>query len=394
MVVVLGELGLVVVLEEFGTVMVLPEIQGNVMHNTVDQCARPVSRPSRDIKQNVFHRPPLAPTQGCVGKPNPENIQDKSKCVQISGKEIREDKGVGPYPKKSNMGDYSFSGLHQIPPGFLPSPSHACIKPETRDGRQIKSCILVPSKKRAMDIAPCTPKDNKEQKVQFVTVDNILRPEKMQGKLKQAMAIHKEAEDLEQRAYRFKKTGQDKLSAELYFEAAIKFLHAAYIFEPVNLNNIKPGDADESVKLYIHAGKMCKYVALIFQHWMHVVPAGLAYKCTEVAFMKVGFYKNLGTSKDNHNLNIALRNQFPGEFLSVLGSSPSSNIPPSLCRVLDYVNIMNSAFEGTRGYERAFRDAENGTKDISLLKEALNLGCQNMELLLHTVRRALASSPC
>lgn len=55
---------------------------------------------------------------------------------------------------------------------------------------------------------------------------------------------------------------------------------------------------------------------------------------------------------------------------------------------------MNSAFEGTRGYEGAFKDAANGAKDSCLFKDALNLDFQNMELVLQTVRRALASSPC
>lgn len=65
-----------------------------------------------------------------------------------------------------------------------------------------------------------------------------------------------------------------------------------------------------------------RYVAPIFEHWMHVVAAGLAYKCTEVAFMKAGFYKNLGTSKDSHNINIALRNKPPGISLFVYFGQP------------------------------------------------------------------------
>lgn len=162
--------------------------------------------------QNTSHRPPLAPNHGNITKPNPENILDctkpdpdlksnlenlsacenQLKCAVNFWERKREDKGVGPSPKKRNMRNYSFSH------------SRACVKPETRDGEKVRPHTFDPKEKHAMDITPCTPIDNKEQRVQFLTDNNNLTHQEVQAQLKQATTIHKEAQDLEQRASRLK----------------------------------------------------------------------------------------------------------------------------------------------------------------------------------------------
>jgi hypothetical protein len=52
--------------------------------------------------------------------------------------------------------------------------------------------------------------------------------------------------------------GLDLESTGLYFEAALKFLHVAFLLETSNFDSSRPGDAAHSMKMYSETAKLCK----------------------------------------------------------------------------------------------------------------------------------------
>jgi hypothetical protein len=52
--------------------------------------------------------------------------------------------------------------------------------------------------------------------------------------------------------------GQELESTDLYFEAALKFLHVAFLLETPSFDISRPGDGARSMKMYSETAKLCK----------------------------------------------------------------------------------------------------------------------------------------
>uniref|UniRef100_A0A0E0HDJ4 CW-type domain-containing protein n=1 Tax=Oryza nivara TaxID=4536 RepID=A0A0E0HDJ4_ORYNI len=236
-----------------------------------------------------------------------------------------------------------------------------------------------------------------------------------------ASALLKEARDLKHLSDRLKGKGDDLESANICFEACLKFLHVASLKEAAGVDSSKQGDPINTMTLYSDTGNLCGFCAREFERLKKMANAALAYKCVEVAYMKAAFYKHPGAIKDSHALQAASVIAPPAESpsssasdvdnlnnpstiakivstrglcTSQIAKNPISRSNHHLMGLLAYVEDTNYAFEGTRKSQSAFFSYLSGIeKDqadgIALLTEVLNFSFHNVKGLLQLIRHSL-----
>ncbi|XP_022728318.1 uncharacterized protein LOC111283908 isoform X4 [Durio zibethinus] len=234
----------------------------------------------------------------------------------------------------------------------------------------------------------------------------------------------KEAKHLKHLADRVKNSGSNVESTALYFQAALKFLHSASLLESCNNESTKHGEMIQSVQMYSSTAKLCEFCAHEYERLKDMAAASLAYKCTEVAYMRVIYTSHANASRDRHELQTALQMVPPGE------SPPSSasdvdnlNHPttadkvalskgvsssqvagnhvistrnrPNFVRLLNFAQDVNYAMEASRKSRSAFANANlslggaEGGEVIYSVKKALDFNFQDVEGLLRLVREAM-----
>ncbi|KAK7284681.1 hypothetical protein RJT34_19431 [Clitoria ternatea] len=233
----------------------------------------------------------------------------------------------------------------------------------------------------------------------------------------------KEAKDLKHLADRVKNSGSSLESTSLYFQAALKFLYGAALLESGNNDNAKHSEMIQSKQVYSSTAKLCEFCAHEYEKSKDMASAALAYKCMEVAYMRVVYFSHPSANKDRHELQTTLQ-------MIPLGESPSSsasdvdnvnnstaadkfalsksiNSPqvagnhviaarnrPNLARLLNFAQDMNFAMEASRKSRNAFVAANSSpgkyaADGISSIKKALDFSFHDVEGLLHLVRVAL-----
>ncbi|GMY16441.1 cysteine-tryptophan domain-containing zinc finger protein 7-like isoform X1 [Fagus crenata] len=223
----------------------------------------------------------------------------------------------------------------------------------------------------------------------------------------------KEAKDLKHLADRLKNSGSNLESTGLYFEAALKFLHGASLSESGN------GES-----LYSSTAKLCEFCAHEYEKSKDMAAAALAYKCMEVAYMRVIYFSHTSASRDRNELQTALQMIPPGESPSSSASdldnlnNPTTvdklTLPkgvgspqvagnhviaarnrPNFSRLLNFAQDVNYAMEASRKSRLAFAAANvslGETKHgetISSIKRALDFNFQDVEGLLRLVKLAM-----
>ncbi|XP_072974596.1 cysteine-tryptophan domain-containing zinc finger protein 3-like [Typha angustifolia] len=237
--------------------------------------------------------------------------------------------------------------------------------------------------------------------------------------------ILKEARDLKHTANRLKSEGSELESTVLYFEAALKFLDVASLWEPLSFDSSKQGDAAQSMQMYSETAKLCEFCAHEYERYKEMAAASLAFKCVEVAYLKAAYYKYPGSSKDLYELQTSLQMVPPGESPSSSASDVDNlnnqstlgkaalvkgvNSPqvagnhvigarnhPHLLRLLNYTNDLNCAFEATRKSQIAVAAAginfqKDGRDGIASVKRVLDFNFHNVKGLLRLVRLSMES---
>ncbi|XVF21909.1 hypothetical protein REPUB_Repub12eG0129600 [Reevesia pubescens] len=234
----------------------------------------------------------------------------------------------------------------------------------------------------------------------------------------------KEAKDLKHLADRFKNSGSNVESTTFYFQAALKFLQGASLLESCNSESIKHGEMIQSVQIYSSTAKLCEFCAHEYERLKDMAAASLAYKCMEVAYMRVIYSSHVNASRDRHELHTALQMVPPGESPSSSASdvdnlnhpttadkaafpkgvsSPqvagnhviSARNRPNFVRLLNFAQDINYAMEASRKSRSAFAaansslgGAESG-EAISSVKKALDFNFQDVEGVLRLVRVAI-----
>ncbi|OMO63756.1 Zinc finger, CW-type [Corchorus capsularis] len=232
----------------------------------------------------------------------------------------------------------------------------------------------------------------------------------------------KEAKDLKHMADRVKNAGSNESTA-LYFQAALKFLHGASLLESSNSETTKHENI-QSVQIYSSTAKLCEFCAHEYEKSKDMAAASLAYKCMELAYMRVIYSNHGSANRDRHELQAALQMVPPGESPSSSASdvdnlnhpttadkvalpkgvsSPqvagnhviSARNRPNFVRLLGFAQDVFYAMEASRKSRIAFAaansssgGAENG-EVISSVKKALDFNFQDVEGLLRLVRVAM-----
>ncbi|GLT42503.1 hypothetical protein SLA2020_164990 [Shorea laevis] len=235
----------------------------------------------------------------------------------------------------------------------------------------------------------------------------------------QAVNAMKEAKDLKHRADRFKNMGDILESTGLYFQAALKFLHGASLLESCTSESAKNVDP---LPVYSSTAKLCEFCAHEYERRKEMAPAALAYKCMEVAYMRVVYSSHARARGYRNELQTALHIVPPGESPSSSASdvdnlnhptavdkfsfprgvsSPqvagnmmiSARDRPSFSGLLKFAQDVNLAMEASRKSQTAFVAANLGEAKseeiVSSVKSALDFNFHDIERLLHLVRVAM-----
>ncbi|XP_051118486.1 cysteine-tryptophan domain-containing zinc finger protein 3-like [Andrographis paniculata] len=225
----------------------------------------------------------------------------------------------------------------------------------------------------------------------------------------------KEAKDLKHLADRLKNSGSSE-SIGYYFQAALKFLHGASLLES--------GSSEANSKqIYSSTAKLCEFCAHEYEKLKDMAAAALAYKCMEVAYMRVVYSSHTTTNKDRKDIQQALQIVPSGESPSSSASDvdnlnhqttdkaalakaanspqvPGSHIITSryrsgFLRILTLAQDVNFAMEASRKSRIAYTAAISRMEEtsqreaISSLKKALDFNFQDVESLLRLVRFAV-----
>ncbi|GFY81368.1 CW-type zinc finger [Actinidia rufa] len=120
----------------------------------------------------------------------------------------------------------------------------------------------------------------------------------------------KEAVKLKDYADRIQKSGSISEGMSLSFEAALKYLHAASLLESCH------GQSEmilQSMQTYRRAAELCESCAHEYEKSKDMAAAALAYKCMEVAYMRIISSSHAGARKDRHELQRDFKIVPPGE---------------------------------------------------------------------------------
>ncbi|XP_073066149.1 cysteine-tryptophan domain-containing zinc finger protein 3-like isoform X1 [Primulina eburnea] len=318
--------------------------------------------------------------------------------------------------KRSNLPEANGNGISQsLPPlGRVETETVASLQPVT--GSQKENGVKNQCKKtekqndRPINLRHPTPNSHKAQDVEASS------PVRKESSSHGANYALKEAKDLKHLADRFKNSGSTE-SNGLYFQAALKFLHGASLLETGSSEGSKHNEMMHSMHIYSSTAKLCEFCAHEFEKSKDMAATALAYKCMEVAYMRVIYYSHSSANRDRNELQTALQMVAPGEspfsstsdvdnmnqattdkgnvLAKVVGSpqvSGSNTITSrnrsGFIRLLNFAQDVNFAMEASRKSRNAFTAAISklGETDICSLKTALDFNFQDIEGLLRLVR--------
>ncbi|KAL0388762.1 UNVERIFIED_CONTAM: hypothetical protein Sradi_2758000 [Sesamum radiatum] len=174
--------------------------------------------------------------------------------------------------------------------------------------------------------------------------------------LKEVEDVLKEAEELRVHADLIKNSGFSSESNYEYFKAALKFLHGASLLEACNGEGSKHLGMSP-MQMYGTAAKLCKTCAYEHEKGHEMGAAALAYKCVEVAYLRVVYCKSSTTNRVWHDLQSSLQ-------MVPQGESPSSSASD-----VDNLNNLAAADKATLS-KGSGSHAGNHTKDVNSAMEA------------------------
>ncbi|GER57731.1 CW-type Zinc Finger [Striga asiatica] len=212
----------------------------------------------------------------------------------------------------------------------------------------------------------------------------------------------KEAKDLKHLADRLKNNGSTE-SIGFYFQAALKFLHGASLLENVSSEATRHNDLMHSMHIYSSTAKLCEFCAHEYEKSKDMAAASLAYKCMEVAYLRVVYSSHNSASRDRNELQSALQIVPPGESPSSSASDVDNlnhqitTEKPSMAKAVGspQAQDVNFAMEASRKSRIAFTAAtanlcESSNKEsFNSLKNALHFNFHDIEELLRLVRFAM-----
>ncbi|KAK9003258.1 hypothetical protein V6N11_060822 [Hibiscus sabdariffa] len=231
-----------------------------------------------------------------------------------------------------------------------------------------------------------------------------------------------DAKGLRNYADRLKSSGFVFESNEIYFQAALKFLGVAALLETSNSESGGHGDMNQ-MQVYSTATKLCEMCAQEYEKCQEMAAAALAYKCVEVAYMRVVYCKHFSSSRDLKELQATLQMVPQGESPSSSVSDVDNNLNnqaivekaplakgnvshvagthaalgrnrPSFGRLLDFTQDASFAMEASRKSQTCLVVATSSLEEsqnvewISSVKKVIDFSFQDVVGLISLVQQA------
>ncbi|XP_038874610.1 cysteine-tryptophan domain-containing zinc finger protein 3-like isoform X2 [Benincasa hispida] len=230
----------------------------------------------------------------------------------------------------------------------------------------------------------------------------------------------KEAKKLRDEADHLKNSGFIFESNELYFQSALKYLHGAYFLETLNNTSGKPGDISP-IRFYNITAELCESCAHEYERRQEMAAASLAFKCMEVAYLRIVYHKHPSINGDRLEMHSVFRTIVQGESpsssasdvdnLSNYGAMDKATFEKgsshgvrsqiwnagtcsSFARVLNFAHDMNSAMEASKNSRNAFVAASSCASEgkhvdyVASVKKVIDFSFQDVEELVQLVRVA------
>lgn len=211
-----------------------------------------------------------------------------------------------------------------------------------------------------------------------------------------AMTAFKRAEESKDYADRIKISGFDYECKDAYFDSALKFLYAASLLEACSIDLSKSKGVDP-VNVYSTSAKLCKTCAQEFEKQKELASAALAYKCMEVAYMRIVYCKSLLTKQDlqtslqmvahgespsssasdvdNLNNQATMDKTMLSKSIAHTGNHVVARNQANFLRLLDFTSDVSLAMEASANTQKAYAAAS------ATLEEA-----QNKEMMISVKR--------
>ncbi|CAH8269546.1 unnamed protein product [Arabidopsis lyrata] len=257
-------------------------------------------------------------------------------------------------------------------------------------------------------------------------------PSPLRKEVTSAQAAHntlKEAKDLKHTADRLKSSVSNLEHIELYFQACLKFLHGAFLLEMSSNESARQGETMvQSMKIYSSTANLCGFCAHEYEKSKDMGAAALAYKCMEVAYMRVVNSSYTSANRYRNELQTSLQMIPPGESPSSsasdvdnvnhpaavdrVGTSRGISSPlvagnhvisaqnrSNLLRLLQFAQDVNLSMDASRKSRVALAacienlgEAQQQGEGIISIKSALDYNFQDIEGLLRLVKLAMKAN--
>ncbi|AQK94161.1 CW-type Zinc Finger [Zea mays] len=311
----------------------------------------------------------------------------------------------------SNQGDHANLTYGHIKPGKGNIPN--------KDQKTNPSAVKASKQQPSLNNASNGDASYKARQIEKAVIENLDTRKHITlngdaSNLTSASVLLKEARDLKHLSKRLKEKGDDFESTSMCFEAGLKFLHVASLWETPNIDSSNQGVSIQAMKLYSETGILFGFCAHEFERLKKMANAALAYKCVEVAYMKAAFFRSPGVIKDRHALHAAslmvapdidnLNNQSTvakavsarGVYSPQIASNSISRNNHHLMGLLSYAEDTNNSFEGTRKSQTSFSAylsgiGKNQVDEVALVRKVLDFSFHNVKGLLQLIRHSLES---
>ncbi|PKI46483.1 hypothetical protein CRG98_033126 [Punica granatum] len=244
-------------------------------------------------------------------------------------------------------------------------------------------------------------------------------PSRANQSVQTAFTVLKEAEKLRDFADRLKGTKFGFEGNESCFTAALKFLEGASLLETGNVESSKQREMTP-MQVYSTAAKLCESCATEFERCQELASAALAYKCMEVAYMRVVYCKYASLNRDRHELQATLhQGESPSSSASDIDNlnnqavADRSNLSkgagshavgnhivvarnrPSFVRLLDFTHDVHLAMEASRKSQdvctaasATMEESQNKEHIITSLRKVIDFSFQDIDGLLRLMQLA------
>ncbi|XP_056168091.1 cysteine-tryptophan domain-containing zinc finger protein 7-like isoform X2 [Syzygium oleosum] len=354
-----------------------------------------------------------------LSSPPPKLVQDstignKADSLQL---EMRSGKSMS-FLRRNDDGKQQISTHDSLPEGLQQG---LCIEsPPDASGhsgplKAMSKLGIAGKKKGAYNSSGCATPEHHELK------DVASSPLRANFSIQTAASVLKEAKDLRNYGDRLKSSGFGFESNEACFQAALKFLQGASLLETCNGDGGKHGEMT-LMQVYNATAKLCESSACEFEKSREMGAAALAYKCMEVAYMRVVYCKYSSLSRDRHELQATLQMVPQGESPSSsasdvdnLNNQAALDKPnllkgaashavgnqivaarnrPTITRLLDFTFDVNCAMEASRKSQVALaaatanlEEAQN-IEQVTCIKRVIDFSFQDIDELLRLVQLA------